>query len=157
MGGAAASVLASRGERQEVHVPVQRLSPEDFDVLSNPGITSVQLMWQTNAPEAQATITRVTMEPGAVSRRHTHPHSEQTWIVEKGAAMLLLADDQAHPIAAGEVIRTPAGETHGVVNTGTDPFVYLSVTTPPQDFTPAYRSRGKASQPAAEGVGGKAT
>ena len=123
-------------------MPVQRLSPEDFEVLSNPGVTSVQMMWQANAPEARVTITRVTMEPGAVSRRHTHPHSEQTWIVEKGAATLLLADDRTQPVAAGEVIRTPAGETHGVVNTGTEPFVYLSVTTPPQDFTPAYQRRG---------------
>ena len=133
-------------------MPVQRLSSEDFEVLSNPGITSVQLMWQTNAPEAQVTITRVTMEPGAVSKRHTHPRSEQTWIVEKGAATLLLVDDQMHPIAAGEIIRTPAGETHGVVNTGAEPFIYMSVTTPPQDFTPAYRSREKANRPAAEGA-----
>ncbi len=56
-------------------MPVQRLSPEDFEVLSNPGVTSVQMMWQANAPEARVTITRVTMEPGAVSRRHAHPHS----------------------------------------------------------------------------------
>ena len=138
----AAQAQAGRGERQEVHVPVQRLSPEDFGMLSNPGITSVQVMWPANAPEAQVTITRVTMEPGAISRRHTHPHSEQTWIVERGAATLLLADHQKQPIAAGEVIRTPAGEIHGVVNTGAEPFVYMSVTTPPQDFTPAYRDRG---------------
>ncbi len=129
-------------------MPVQRLSPEDFEVLSNPGVTSVQMMWQANAPEARVTITRVTMEPGAVSRRHTHPHSEQTWIVEKGAATLLLADDRTQPVAAGEVVRTPAGETHGVANTGTEPFVYLSVTTPPQDFTPAYRGRERLGGPA---------
>jgi quercetin dioxygenase-like cupin family protein len=96
-------------------MPVQRLTPEAFEVLSNPGVTSVQIMWKANAPEARVTITRVTMESGAVSRRHTHPHSEQTWIVEKGAAMLLLADDQTQPVGAGEVIRTPAGGTHGVI------------------------------------------
>jgi quercetin dioxygenase-like cupin family protein len=123
-------------------VPVQRLSPRDFEVLSNPGVTSVQIVWEGSAPEAQVTITRVTMEPGAVSQRHTHPRSDQTWIVETGAATLLLAGDQTQPVGPGDVIRTPAGETHGVINTGTEPFVYLSVTTPPQDFTPAYRSRG---------------
>jgi quercetin dioxygenase-like cupin family protein len=26
-------------------VPVQRLSPDDFEVLSNPGVTSVQMVW----------------------------------------------------------------------------------------------------------------
>jgi len=30
---------------------------------------------------------------------------------------------------------------HGVHNTGHEPFVYLEVTTPPQDFTPAYGER----------------
>ena len=52
-------------------MPVQRLSSGDFEMLSSPGITSQQIMWPANAPDAQVTITRVTMEPGAVSRRHT--------------------------------------------------------------------------------------
>ena len=122
-------------------MPVQRLSPGDFEMLSSPGITSQQIMWPANAPDAQVTITRVTMEPGAVSRRHTHPLSEQTWIVEQGTATLLLADGEKQAITAGEVLRTPPGEVHGVANSGAEPFVYLSVTTPPQDFTPAYQRR----------------
>ena len=123
-------------------MPVQRLSSADFELLSNPGVTSLQIMWRANAPDAQVTITRVTMEPGAVSHRHSHPRSEQTWIVEKGTATMLLAEDRTQVVAAGEVLRTPAGEIHGVINTGSEPFVYLSVTTPPQDFTAAYRRRG---------------
>jgi quercetin dioxygenase-like cupin family protein len=119
-------------------MPVQRLIPTDFKTLSSPGISSLQIVWPHNAPEAMATITRVTMEPGTVSHRHSHPNSEQTWIVERGTATLLLANKEQHPIAAGEVLRTPPGEIHGVINTGTEPFVYLSVTTPPQDFTQAY-------------------
>ena len=122
-------------------MPVQRLSSSDFELLSNPGTTSLQIVWPANAPEARATITRVTMEPGAVSPRHSHPLSEQTWIVESGAATMLLADGQTRAIGAGEVLRTPAGEVHGVANTGCVPFVYLSVTTPPQDFTAAYGRR----------------
>lgn len=123
-------------------MPVQRLSSADFESLSNPGVTSLQIMWRANAPDARVTITRVTMEPGAVSQRHSHPHSEQTWIVEKGTATMLLADDRTQVVEAGEVLRTPAGEIHGVINTGSEPFVYLSITTPPQDFTAAYRRRG---------------
>jgi hypothetical protein len=57
--------------QQECQMPVQRLSPEDFEMLSSPGITSQQIMWPAYAPDAKVTITRVTMEPGAVSRmRH---------------------------------------------------------------------------------------
>lgn len=123
-------------------MPVQRLASPDFELLSNPGVASLQIVWPANAPDARATITRVTMEPGAVSPRHSHPRSEQTWIVESGAATMLLAGGQTQAIVAGEVLRTPAGEIHGVINTGGGPFVYLAVTTPPQDFTAAYGQRG---------------
>jgi quercetin dioxygenase-like cupin family protein len=122
-------------------MPAHRLSLRDVYGPSSPGIMLQHIMWPANAPDAQVTITRVTMEPGAVSRRHTHPRSEQTWIVEQGTATLLLADAETQIIGAGEVLRTPAGEVHGVANSGAEPFVYLSVTTPPQDFTPAYQRR----------------
>jgi quercetin dioxygenase-like cupin family protein len=121
-------------------VGTQRLTPADFTTLENPGIRSEQIVWPRNAPDARVTITRVTMEPGATSSRHAHPHSEQTWIVERGAATLLMAGDRTDAIRAGDVVRTPAGEVHGVANTGEELFVYLAVTTPPQDFTTAYRS-----------------
>jgi len=120
---------------------IQRLSAADFTTLQNPGLRSVQVVWPNNAPEARVTITRVTMEPGAVSARHMHPASEQIWLIEQGAALLLMTDDRTDGLRAGDVVRTPAGTIHGVANTGSEPFVYLSVTTPPQDFTPAYKGR----------------
>lgn len=120
---------------------VQVLTGADGATLANPGIESRRLLWPANAPAAAATLTRVTMSPGAVSRLHAHPASEQTWVVESGSATLLLADDVTRPIAAGMVVRTPAGTLHGVANTSDAPFVYLAVTVPPQDFTAAYRER----------------
>ena len=119
---------------------VQRLRVAECDVLSNTGIQSRQLIWPESSPDAQATITHVTMEPGSLSRRHTHAHSEQIWVVEHGEGLLLLADDHSAPLRAGDIIRTPAGEVHGVENTGSEPLVYLAVTTPPQNFSYAYTS-----------------
>lgn len=117
---------------------VQRLTANDFDVLENPGVTSVQIVWGENAPDSKVTITRVTMMPGAESPRHTHEKAEQTWLVECGEATLLLANEETAPLKAGDVVRTPAGDVHGVTNTGSDKFVYLAITTPPQDFRSAY-------------------
>ena len=45
---------------------------------------------------------------------------------------------RAGGISAGDIIRTPPGETHGVENTGEEALIYLAVTTPPQDFSAAY-------------------
>ena len=81
------------------------------------------------------------MEPGATSARHVHPVSEQIWLIEQGCALLLIDDGQTDGLRAGDVVCTPAGTIHGVTNTGSEPFVYLAVTTPPQDFAPAYKGR----------------
>jgi quercetin dioxygenase-like cupin family protein len=128
---------------------IQRLS--DFTTLQNPGIRSVQIVWPDNAPEARVTITRVTMEPGATSARHMHPTSEQIWLIEQGSALLLMTDDQTDGLRAGDVVRTPAGTIHGVTNTGAEPFVYLAVTTPPQDFTPVYKGLQTPNRPTIRG------
>ena len=123
---------------------VQRWRIPECDVLVKPGIQSRQLVWPNNSPESQATITHVTMEPGSVSERHAHKGSEQIWIVERGEGILLLGDEQTEVLRAGDIVRTPAGETHGVANKGKEPFVYLSVTTPPQDFSFAYNATAPA-------------
>jgi quercetin dioxygenase-like cupin family protein len=108
---------------------------------SEPPFRSQQIVWPNNAPEARVTITRVTMEPGAASTRHVHPASEQIWLIEQGSALLLMDDGQTDGLRAGDVVRTPAGRIHGVTNTSSEPSVYLAVTTPPQDFAPAYKGR----------------
>ena len=118
---------------------LQRLTASDFTTLQNLGVRSQQLVWPRNAPEARITTTRVTMQPGATTPRHSHPAAEQTWVVEQGTATLLLADGETAPVTAGDVIRTPPGEIHGLTNTGTEPFVYLTATTPPINLAASYQ------------------
>jgi quercetin dioxygenase-like cupin family protein len=113
--------------------------------LTRPGRTSVQLLSPHNAPEAAVTITKVTVQPGAPERRHSHPGAEQVWIVEEGTALLLLAGNRSRPIGAGDIVRTPPGAVHGIHNTGSAPFVYIAVTTPPVDFSAAYESTSNSS------------
>ncbi len=110
----------------------------ECDVLQKAGIQSRQLVWAKSSPGAQATVTHVVMAPGAVSGRHAHPRSEQIWIVERGEGLLLLADGREEPLLPGDVVLTPAGDVHGVANTGANELVYLAVTVPPQDFSAAY-------------------
>jgi mannose-6-phosphate isomerase-like protein (cupin superfamily) len=84
------------------------------------------------------TITRVTMEPGAVSTLHAHAKAEQIWLIEQGSGTLLMDGGAEAQVAAGDVVRTPAGEAHGIVNSGSAPLVYLAITVPPEDFTKRY-------------------
>lgn len=76
---------------------------------------------------------------GGYLSKTCEPVSEQIWLIEQGDALLLLADGRTDELRAGDVVRTPAGTIHGVANTGGGPFVYLAVTTPPQDFSRAYK------------------
>ena len=122
----------------ETRQPAVEVLTAGDTTLTRPGKDSVQLLWPGNSPQARVTLTRATVAPGSTQQRHAHPHSEQIWIIERGSADLLLGDGQSRPVKAGEIVRTPAGEIHGVHNSGSEPFVYLSITTPPIDFRPAY-------------------
>ncbi len=113
----------------------------DFTNLSNPGVVSEQLLSPHNSTSTRLTVTRVTVEAGASQPRHAHDASEQVWVAIQGSGELLLEDDATKTIAAGQVVRFEQGDLHGFVNTGKEPFVYLSVTAPPINFDYAYQSK----------------
>jgi quercetin dioxygenase-like cupin family protein len=106
--------------------------------LSNSGVQSEQLLFPENSSSRRVTITRVTMQPGAVNPPHRHMKSEQIWIALAGCGTLVLDGDRAVPFAAGDVVRFEEGDLHGFRNAGDALFVYLSVTAPPVNFREAY-------------------
>jgi len=114
------------------------LSADKFKTLTNPGVTSIQLLSPHNSLSERITITRVTVQVNAKQPRHSHATSEQIWIAVSGFGTLLLADDKTLPFMAGDVVRFADGDAHGFVNSGSEPFVYISVTSPPINFSFAY-------------------
>jgi len=110
----------------------------DIKVFSNSGVDSHQLLFPENSSSARVTITKVVIAPGATSPRHRHQTSEQVWVAIAGDGTLLLADARTQPFRAGDVVRFAEGDVHGFHNTGANPFVYLSVTSPPINFRRAY-------------------
>ena len=116
------------------------LAPDSFKRLSNPGVESVQLLSPHNSCSSRVTITSVTVAPGAEQPRHQHEASEQIWIAVAGSGTLLLQDLSTRAFEQGQVVRFEDGDLHGLRNTGTVPFVYISVTAPPINFSYAYQS-----------------
>src|SRR3990172_2752988 len=110
-----------------------------FRILSNPGVTSLQLLSPHNSKSSRVTITRVTVQPGASQPPHAHQASEQIWVALTGSGNLLLAGGEKRGIFAGDVVRVLDGDIHVFENTEGEPFVYMSVTAPPIDFGYAYR------------------
>lgn len=119
-------------------VSVQLIRRFQAPILRNAGVESEQLVFPESAPDAQTTLTRVRIPAGHTTPRHAHEASEQTWVVLSGCGTLLLAQGVEQPLGEGDVARFAPGDVHGLFNSGTQPFVYLSVTTPPLNFRAAY-------------------
>lgn len=107
-------------------------------ILSKAGVELEQLIFPDNSPSRRVTITRVTVSPQAINSPHRHESSEQIWVALAGRGTLLLDQERTEPFCAGDVARFADGDLHGLHNTGDTPFVYISVTSPPIDFHPAY-------------------
>lgn len=107
--------------------------------LSNCGVVSRQLISPNNSESKRVTITEVHLEVGASQPRHKHDSSEQIWYAIKGMGKLLLADDKESEFKSGDVVRFEDNDIHGLLNSGDSEFVYISVTSPPIDFSYAYK------------------
>ena len=110
----------------------------EVTVLSNSGIESHQLLFPENSSSSRVTITKVVLAPGAVNPPHRHEASEQVWVALSGTGTLLLDGQRTIPFAEGDVVRFADGDVHGLKNTGSVAFVYVSVTSPPINFRRAY-------------------
>ena len=115
----------------------------------NEGVMSEQLLFPENSQSRRVTITRVTVAPGARNKRHAHAASEQVWVALRVSGTLLPGGATTAPFAEGDVVRFADGDVHGLENTGTTEFVYLSVTSPPINFRNAYAAERHAGSSAA--------
>lgn len=111
--------------------------------LKNTGVTSRQIICPDNSNSDMVTITEVHLEPAAVQSRHSHEYSEQIWYALKGSGKLLLAEGGEKPFTAGDAVRFEPNDIHGLHNDSDEEFVYISVTSPPIDFSYAYKDKGK--------------
>lgn len=117
------------------------ISKNSITQLSNPGVVSRQLLNPENSESERVTITEVHLETGAVQDRHTHSASEQIWYAVKGEGTLLLADEKTMKFSKGDVVRFADNDIHGLLNDGSEEFIYISVTAPPINFGYAYKDR----------------
>ena len=63
--------------------------------------------------------------------QHIHPHihaGDHIWMVLEGSGEFLQADQDPVGIAPGTVLLAPAGDSHGVNNTGAEGLVFLSIS-----------------------------
>ena len=117
------------------------VSSGEMKELFNPGVVSRQILNSENSESIRVTITEVHLEAGACQPRHIHNSSEQIWYALQGKGQLLLSDDKTKVFCAGDVVRFADGDVHGLLNISPTEFVYISVTSPPINFTYAYKNK----------------
>jgi quercetin dioxygenase-like cupin family protein len=80
---------------------------------------------------AEAVFVAWCVNPGQRIAPHVHPAGQDTWTILSGSGVYALsANGHAVPIAMGDVLVAHRGEVHGVVNTGQEPLVFVSVVSP---------------------------
>jgi quercetin dioxygenase-like cupin family protein len=71
------------------------------------------------------------VNPGQKISAHLHPHGQDTWVIQSGTGEYQLDKAGATKrIESGDVVVAHAGETHGVLNTGNEPLIFISVVSP---------------------------
>lgn len=80
---------------------------------------------------ADAAVVAWYVKPGHRISAHVHPEGQDTWTILSGCGEYRVsAQGESIVIAKGDVLVAHRGEVHGVLNTGQEPLVFVSVVSP---------------------------
>ena len=83
------------------------------------------------AESADAAVVAWYVKPGQRIAAHMHPDGQDTWTILSGRGEYRVnVREESIPIAKGDVLVAHRGEVHGVLNTGHEPLVFVSVVSP---------------------------
>lgn len=72
---------------------------------------------------------RTVLAPGSSVGEHTHPLTEELYLILEGRGQGVL-DGRTFPVAAGDLFLCKAGHSHGLVNDSDAPLAFLGLMTP---------------------------
>ncbi len=70
------------------------------------------------------------ISPGQEIAAHVHPNGQDTWTVISGTAEYYMGGGAVTHLKAGDIAVAKHGQVHGAMNSGTEPFVFVSVVAP---------------------------
>jgi mannose-6-phosphate isomerase-like protein (cupin superfamily) len=83
------------------------------------------------------TVTWVDVPPGGEQRAHSHPDSEQIYVIVRGTGRMNVAGD-TEQVGEGDLVFIPPAADHGIVNDGAETLVYISAASPPVSMAELY-------------------
>ena len=109
-----------------------KISPEDFikdpreNMRGGKGVTLIEHIQKDGLPEKCRLMAKITLEPGCSIGHHVHEKETEYYIITRGEATVN-DDGELVPCKAGDVIVTPDGFGHSIVNTGTETMEMIAV------------------------------
>lgn len=80
---------------------------------------------------ADAAVVAWYVKPGQSIAAHVHPDGQDTWTILSGCGEYRVSvNGESMAIAKGDVLVAHRGEVHGVLSTGQEPLVFISVVSP---------------------------
>jgi quercetin dioxygenase-like cupin family protein len=80
---------------------------------------------------AEAAVVAWSIKPGQSIAAHVHPDGQDTWTILSGCGEYRVSvNGESIAIAKGDVLVAHRGEVHGVLSTGQEPLVFISVVSP---------------------------
>ncbi|ERL25371.1 cupin domain-containing protein [Mitsuokella sp. oral taxon 131] len=77
------------------------------------------------------------IRPGQEVAAHEHPEGDDFWVCVQGEGVFFPAPGEEVPVAKGDLIISAKGMCHGLRNTGTEDFIFVSVVAP---VPPGYKA-----------------
>jgi mannose-6-phosphate isomerase-like protein (cupin superfamily) len=85
----------------------------------------------SNTPDDPVvSIARARVCPGTTTRRHRLIGITERYVVLEGTGRVDVGGQAPQPVAPGDVVIIPPGQTQRITNTGTGDLVFLAVCTP---------------------------
>lgn len=73
-----------------------------------------------------AMVAEMTLAPGHSLGVHTHESNEEIYVILAGLADYTDEHGTVHRLSAGDMTLTRRGQSHGIINPGPDPLVFLA-------------------------------
>ena len=102
------------------------------------GLLAEILLQQGDVASNLLAVTWVEVAPGGQQLPHEHV-PEQVYVIIQGQGRMRVGDDERE-VAPGDLVYIPSQVSHGIVNTSSQPLVYISAATPAFDLEALYDS-----------------
>lgn len=88
-----------------------------------------ELLNSANSPLLNQSLAEATVKPGASTLRHYHAVTEEIYHILDGHGLMHLDGENAK-VGPGDSVAIPPGAHHCIMNTGTEPLVFLCCCAP---------------------------